>query len=223
MKVAIYSLTRDRLDYTKHCFQTLKERAGYPYDHFIVDNGSDRDTIDWLVDHSKDFEKIILEEDNTGISRASNLALDYIADGDYDLICKMDNDCEVKTPGIVRHMVDFYMSLSEPMLVSPSVVGINNQPSRAYSTKVGIYTVGRTGIVGGLCHWLSAETYQQFRYPTELPLAWGQDDAFCDWAYHRGIGIGYIESLKVNHYETTDGQVLRYPEYFKRKKLEEGR
>ena len=27
MKVAIYTLTRDRLEYTRHCFRTLREKA----------------------------------------------------------------------------------------------------------------------------------------------------------------------------------------------------
>jgi len=40
MKIAIYTLTGDRLEYTKYCFDLLQKKAGYSYDHYIADNGS---------------------------------------------------------------------------------------------------------------------------------------------------------------------------------------
>lgn len=221
MKVAIYTIVRDRLEYTQHCFKTLQELAGYPYDHFIIDNGSDRDTVDWLYEHVSEFKLIVFETDNTGISAASNIALDYISDGEYDLICKMDNDCEIVTPDLVKSMVELYSKIHKSMLLSPRVSGIDRQPRRVYNIQAGGYTVGRTGIVGGLCHWMLSAEYQQYRYPATLPKAWGQDDDFCNWCYQRGIDIGYVEALEVSHYETTAGQMRRYPEYFARKFAEE--
>jgi len=93
MKVAIYTLCRDRLAYSKRCFRSLWQNAGYPVDHYVIDNGSTDGTVEWLYSNAKRFKKIVLEPDNTGISYASNMALDIIGNG-YDLIVKMDNDCE---------------------------------------------------------------------------------------------------------------------------------
>lgn len=220
MKVAVYTLCRDRLFYTKRCFRSLWQNAGYPVDHFVIDNGSTDGTVEWLYSNAKRFKKIVLEPDNTGISYASNMALDIIGDN-YDLIVKMDNDCEIVTANLVAEMVRVFKDAPRPMMLSPKVEGINRQPRRAYTLTVGGYEIGRTGIVGGLCHWLPAATYQRYRYPVDLPKAWGQDDHLCDWLYKQGIEMGYVEALTVNHADGTDGQAQRFPEYFERKRREE--
>ena len=220
MKVAIYTLTRDRILYTKRCFRSLWQNAGYPVDHYVIDNGSADGTVEWLANNKSRFALVVLCPENIGISRASNLALDIIGDN-YDLVVKMDNDCEIVTPNLVAEMVKVFRDAPRPMMLSPRVEGINRQPKRAYTLTVGGYEVGRTGIVGGLCHWLPAQVYQRYRYPETLPKAWGQDDDLCDWCYKQGIEMGYVESLVVNHYETTGGQAQRYPEYFERKRREE--
>ena len=48
MNIAVLSLTRDRLDYTKHCFGRLIELAGCDFDWYITDQGSNDGTVDWL-------------------------------------------------------------------------------------------------------------------------------------------------------------------------------
>jgi len=92
MKIAIYTLTRDRLEYTEHCFASLKAQSwGYPYDHFVFDNGSQDGTVDWLRNEYKPFF-LARDDYNKGISLASNILLSEIFHGNYDLIIKMDND-----------------------------------------------------------------------------------------------------------------------------------
>lgn len=220
MRVAIFTLTRDRFLYTKRCFNLLWQNAGYPYAHYVIDNGSTDGTAEWLVANRQRFTLVGLEPENIGISRASNTALNLIGNH-YDLICKMDNDCEMITANLVAEMVRVFKDAPRPMMLSPRVEGINRQPKRAYTITVGDYEVGRTGIVGGLCHWLPADVYQRYRSPEDLPKAWGQDDHLCDWVYKQGIEMGYVEALTVNHYEGTTGQAQRYPDYFARKFAEE--
>lgn len=221
MRVAIFTLTRDRLAYTQHCFGLLWQNAGHPYDHYVIDNGSEDGTVDWLYANARRFKKIVLHGENEGISDGSNTALDFIGTG-YSLICKMDNDCEIVTPDLVAKMVAVYRAAGgQPLLLSPRVEGIRRQPTRDHNVHVAGYTIGRTGIVGGLCHWLQGDVYQRYRYPVDLPKAWGQDDHFCNWAYQSRIPIGYVEELVVNHLDTTDGQAAKYPEYFERKFREE--
>ena len=54
LKVAIFSLTYDRLEYTKECFDSMYKTAGYPIDvHVIVDNGSKDGTIEWVKEYCK--------------------------------------------------------------------------------------------------------------------------------------------------------------------------
>lgn len=221
MRVAIYTLTRDRLDYTKRSFESLWDKAGYPFDHYVIDNGSEDGTRTWLEEHFGRFTHVEFLSENLGISAGSNLALDAMKLQKYDLIAKMDNDCEVLSNNLVLHMVELFGGTSRKLLVSPAVKGINRQPKRAYTISAGGFEIGRTGIVGGLCHWMRGELYQQYRYPLDLPKAWGQDDALCHWAYCQSIDIGYVESLQVAHMDGTDNQALKYPDYFTRKWQEE--
>lgn len=221
MKVAIYTLTRDRLDYTKHCFNTLKMKAGYPYDHFIVDNGSTDGTQEWLKENFLP-ERLKLLPENKGISVASNLALDMIGDK-YDLIIKVDNDCEIEYNGILDRIVRIYKNMPplKNLMLSPKVNGITAQPPRIRKTMVDDCEIGITHIIGGLFHIIPSRIYQQFRYDETLPPARGQDENVCDWFKKMGGEVGYIEPISVFHFETTNGQAKRYPDYFKRKKNEE--
>lgn len=221
MRVALYTLTRERLEYTQRSFQSLWDKAGYEVDHFIIDNGSKDGTVEWLLDNSTKFRSIELLADNVGISAASNRALDWMRSGNYDLIGKMDNDCEIVTSNLIARLVELFKHTKRQLLVSPRVEGINKQPKRAYTVAVNGYEIGRTGIVGGLCHWMLGSSYQRYRYPLDLPKAWGQDDDVCHWAYQNGIEVGYVESLQVNHIDGTDAQAIKYPDYFKRKWEEE--
>lgn len=224
MKVAVYTLTRDRVEYTRHCFATLYEKAGHPFDHYILDNGSSDDTPQYLEDLIiKNPDRNITyypSKINLGISAGSNKCLELIADHNYDLIIKMDNDCEVVSDDIIKRIVAIYENIgkySSRFILSPKVNGINRQPTRGAYTTLSNYRIGLTAIVGGLFHVVPASVYRVYRYPTNLKPGHGQDDHICHWFKQQGGQVGYIEGLEVNHYETTDCQAKRYPDYFKRK------
>ena len=225
MKIAIYTLTRDRLDYTERSFESLAKNAGCAYDHFVVDNGSEDGTVVWLKHYSSKFKSVILNAENKGISGASNQALEKIfKTDDYDLIIKMDNDCLVVSENILGQVAEIYEDIPEHAakhILSPYVKGINNQPMRARYIQYAGRRIGLTGMVGGLFHIVPVGIYKDYRYPEKLPKAWGQDDHFCNSLIQKGCNFGYIEGLIVEHMDTTDGQAKKYPEYFVRKAKEE--
>lgn len=227
LTVSVYTLTRDRLEFTKHSFASLREKAGAPYEHLVIDNGSEDGTQDWLRSEYGNIPGVtlIFNDTNRGISVGSNQALDWIAArGGRDYIIKMDNDCEVVTSGMLPHLARVMGDRGEfgaYMALSPRVEGIVNQPVRAAVLGRGNLTLGITNIIGGLFHVVPWDVYRHYRYPEMLPKAAGQDDHFCQWLSQRGVLVGYIEDLVVRHYLTTDGQAAKFPEYFKRKWQEE--
>lgn len=116
MNIAIYTLTRDRLQYTKDCFDHLSmERWATDFAHFIFDNGSEDGTATWLERYARNrrldsatsrlvnHTNIHAHPINEGISVGSNACLNAIFDHEkesgekYDLIVKMDNDCMIKS------------------------------------------------------------------------------------------------------------------------------
>ena len=232
MRIAIYSLTRDRLAYTQACFASLHENAGMPFDHYVFDNGSTDGTVQWLEDEVNNWSNddirlcVSMLPFNAGISKASNSLLHDILHGDYSLIIKADNDAFVRTPNILPQICEVAQAAGENWILSPRVSGLNKQPVRHRTVQIAGHPVGVTPIVGGLFHVVPAAVYRRYMdaggYPENLPLAKGQDDHLCHWFKTTQRGqCGYIEDLEVEHYESTDGQAQRYPEYFKRKWKEE--
>lgn len=226
MKVAVYTLTRDRVEYTAHCLPLLHCKAGYPFEHYIIDNGSEDGTVAWLKGEGRAlFQSVTFLANNMGIAVAANLAKKQIG-STADLIVKFDNDCAVVTEGLLRSIVQFYRNAGSAWcqyVVSPRVTGINTKVPRLSVSKLHGSLFGRTRIVGGICHVVPAPLYQRYRYNEALPKARGNDGHFCRWLVAQGITIGYLEDLEVQHYKTTDGQAKQYPEYFRRKMKEEGR
>lgn len=47
-KVAIFTLSYDRLDYTKRMWKTLQTSTEYPFDWFVLDQGSKDGSAEWL-------------------------------------------------------------------------------------------------------------------------------------------------------------------------------
>jgi GT2 family glycosyltransferase len=64
------TLTRERLDYTKHCFRSLKENAGCVYDHYVLDQGSTDGTPEWLL--SDPLLDVLAVDENIGCCRGWN-------------------------------------------------------------------------------------------------------------------------------------------------------
>lgn len=214
MKVAVLTLTRDRLEYTKHCFARLYEFAGCEFDHYVLDQGSVDGTWQWLMNCRFAFAHLSLLRENIGISRGVNQLLDRTARKGYDVIVKFDNDCELTQPDTLRDVAA--LTLEGNAILSPLIRGLNRPPA-----SVGEFVIGQRPImdipqIGGIFLAAPAAMYEEYRYPDDGPI-WGMDDAHvCRWFRLKGGRCGYVMGLEANHYETTSGQHLRYPQYFER-------
>lgn len=213
MRVAVLSLTRDRLAYTQHCFQTLHDLGGCDFDHYVWDNASQDGTQDWLRDtYDPDF--LCLAPENAGISKALNGLLDWTREQHYDVIVKFDNDCEVVTEGALKDCAEF-VARHPGWLISPRIEGLNNPVPTIKRATFGPVVVLEKQQIGGIFLAAHASVYETFRYDENNP-SWGMDDVQIS-GLHR---CGYLDAHVANHYETTAGQAARFPEYWERKTAE---
>lgn len=215
MRVAVLTLTRDRLDYTQHAFATLAANAGCDYDHYVLDQGSRDDTPSWLAGYPA---RTLPLPANIGISRGLNMLLDQIDLAGYDVIVKFDNDCELTQPGTLRDVAS--ATLESGWLLSPRILGLRNPPRPTREIELAGETVLDVPQIGGIFLAAPASLYDEFRYADTNPVWGGDDTQVCAWYRARGGGCGYLKRLEAIHHETTDGQHARYPDYFAQKRLE---
>lgn len=219
MRVAVLTLTRDRLGYTRHCFERLTELSGVPYDHYVLDQGSEDGTPDWLMRQS--FRHVSLLPRNLGIVAGVNYLLTHVPVHQYDVIVKVDNDCELTQQNTLRDVCQLVMEAGDALL-SPRILGLRNPPAATGEFTVAGETILDIPQIGGIFLAVPASIYTEgFRYDESNPA---EDDVqLCWWWRGQGGRCGYVKRLEVWHYETTDGQWKRHPEYFRRRVLEGGR
>lgn len=227
-RVAIFSLTYERLEYTKTCFDSLYKTAGYAFDHFVYDNTPTPEVYDWFKTWVPDgvwgnSKHIVHNGENLGISIASNRCLDWIKQaGEYDMIMKVDNDCLFLSDGWLSKMIDLW-NRNRRMAFSCYIQGLRDNPGGAprldYGT-IGDELIGITKHLGGICHFVDAHAYDNFRWDEESTLHGIQDMELSIHLLQAGYRMGYLESYFAEHFEGTEGQEKRYPEYFERRKLE---
>lgn len=213
-RVAVLTLTRDRLDYTRHCFQTLRDNAGCDFHHYVLDQGSTDGTADWLEE--QDCETLWLTE-NIGISLGHNLLLDHIGPS-YDVYVTFDNDCEVTMLGTLAAAAR--VAADGGWIVSPQVRGLINTPTPGEPVYVAGEPVGPFPAIGGIFRAMPAAFANTFRFNTGNPTWGGDENDVGRAAAARGIGVGYLLNWHVNHYRTTEQQNADFPDYHQRKILE---
>ena len=224
-RVAIFTLTYDRLSETTVSFGTLHNTAGFPFTHIVVDNGSSDGTVDYLKTYAGEHDvQLILNSENKGISLASNQALDWIKDKGYDIIVKVDNDAIFKTKGWLSKMVQIWKA-NRKVAMSCYISGLKDNPGgapRVVYGKICGELVGVARHLGGIVHFVDAKAYDNFRWDTENATLHGsQDVEFSMYLVSIGYQMFYLENYFVNHgLDGTQGQLEKYKDYFERRKWE---
>jgi glycosyltransferase involved in cell wall biosynthesis len=217
MNVAVLTMTRDRIDYTKHCYQTLATNAGCDFDWYVVDQASDDGTQEWL---SHTDATVIEMFENIGICPALNMLLDRALEpADYDVIVRWDNDCELLTQNTLRDVAE--AADATGWILAPHVRGLLNPPPTLPSASLDRWWVSETTILGGIFMAIPSDLFTDFGYRyVETNPPWSGDEAITGWWRAHGGHCGYLDGYDVNHYLTTAGQNDDLPGYHERKLAE---
>lgn len=224
-RVAIFTITYDRLDYTKKMHESMKSSTQYPFDWYVIDNGSKDGTQEWLSKVEKENPRmgVWFNDKNEGLTKASNDAIDAIMQDkpSYQIIGKVDNDCLFLTKGWLEAIVDMWKR-NRMLYMAPYPEGLVDHPGgswrQGYATLGGEY-IEIVDHLSGICAFIDAKAYDNFRWTDKF--LHGQQDGEASAAFNK---LGYMPFImprhRIQHMDTVRGQEKRYPEYFERRKKE---
>lgn len=203
-KVAIYTLTRDRIDYTKRFFEQLKN-CGVEYDHFVLDNGSADGTPEYLK--TLNLKWLHCSEDNKGLWKGIELIIKEAKGFEgYDYVLKLDNDLEFPQDNWLKDLIELYEHNDYDCL-SPFVEGICDGKGGVDRMRKGD-EISLVHHLGGACLLSTPEHYK-----AEMPNM-GKAMGWDGW-FSYGNKCGIAEKIKVKH--DTKKQEEDMPDYYNRK------
>lgn len=215
--VAIFTITYERLEYTKRMHESMRQSTRYPYEWFVFDNGSKDGTNDFVKKQTKFISGSF---ENKGLTYASNFCIDRImkTPGEFQIVIKVDNDCEFMTKGWLETIVDMWRR-NHMLYISPYVEGLVHNPGgapRVGQAFVGPYYVEVTEHIGGIFAAIDARAYREFRW-TDQFLHGNQDREASMRFANDGFMPCYVPMHRVMHMDGTEGQQTKFPEYFERR------
>lgn len=214
MTTAVLSLTRDRLSYTRHCFELLHQQEA-EFDHYVLDQGSEDGTVAWLSGQSLELTAL---PENIGCCRGWNYLLEtYEIPERYDTVVCFDNDCELLRPDTLKTVAE--LAARHCTILSPRILGLRYPVPIMGEFALGAYMVNETAILGNIFMAIPAELLREFRFD-ESNLPWAGGEAITAWYRARGGRCGYVAGFEANHYPSTDRQHEDYPWYFARRMSE---
>ena len=222
LRVAVFTMTMNRLYYTKKCFEQLKKTVGFDYDHFVLDQNSEDGTVEWL-EKQKDL-KVIYSPENIGIAKGWNTMVKEIGQ-DYDIIIKIDNDAYFLTKDWLKELVEIFRR-QRKIILSPYVEGLDAVPggvlrqseSGTNYALINDRVLGLTSHLGGIVFASPKELYDNWEFKEDMKG--NKDFILSQYAKQLGYQLAYFEEARVWHYEGTKGQHKRYPEHFKKLSFE---
>lgn len=227
LRVAVYSMTMNRLDYTKKMYSSIsQDRAGYPFDWFVIDQGSTDGTQDWLKGMTRDKDgtkfRYKLYDDNVGIAKGWNNCIDFIKkEGDYDIVIKIDNDAEMLTQDWLLAMVELF-ERNKTIILSPYVEGLEGAPGGVLRQRqsgespylqINDRVLGVVPYLGGICYASPIELFDEYKFDEKFEG--NKDYLLSQYASAEGYSLFYMEEYRIWHIDGTKGQKEKYPEYFK--------
>lgn len=194
---------------TRECIDSIIQHTSFPYKLIIIDNGSQRQTKEYLEELSRDNKQqvtLIRNEVNLGYVKAVNQGL-KASDGDY--VCLLNNDAKVKE----RWLEELIMvAQSNPRI---GIVNPGGNPS-SYKKKglIGKYT--EIGFATGFCMLIKRGVIDKVGFLDEAyEIGFWEDTDYCQRAKRAGYICVAAKAAYVYHHSH------RSFNFFKKNKVNE--
>lgn len=232
LRVAVYTLTMERLEYTKKMYKAMNDTAGYPFAWYVIDQGSKDGTREWLKSLTRDRYpegdpgvnrfRYRLYDENVGLAKGWNNIVQFVkSDGEYDIIIKIDNDAEMMSTDWLKAMVEIF-ERNRTVILSPYVEGLEGSPGGVLRQRasgespyllINDRVLGLVPNLGGIVYATPIALFDQWHFD-EL-YEGNKDLILSKYARRLGYSLFYMEEFRVWHIDGTVGQHRKFPDYFK--------
>ncbi|MDY7539941.1 glycosyltransferase [Undibacterium sp. 5I1] len=211
--VSIVVVTYNNLDLTKLCLNSIDANTtGVRYEIIIVDNASSDGSPEYLRQFAENRGdvKLILNDDNTGFSKANNQGL-AAAKGDYLVV--LNNDTVVTmgwAAGLLRHCKkDSTIGLIGPVtnnIGNEAKINIDYASLDEMPAKAKEYTLAHLGesfdihTLAFFCVMITREAYEKIGGLDEaFGLGFFEDDDYCRRIEQAGHRIVCVDDVFIHH------------------------
>lgn len=227
--IAVYSVTRDRLDLSRKSFKALREWAGIDIDLYVADNGSRDDMRKYLKGEKAkgNIRYLQLNNENLGQNIAANDLIDQIMSKNYDWILRWDSDGIPRTRRFLKKLVkvgERFAAAGVVTVLSPQITKLKHPPeATAYVEYDDKHELEVVEILGGICRLHPRPVFNDFRFSRFAPLGLGEADEMGRFCKNSGVQMIRAPWLEVEHAHGEDGQKELNPEEFTWERREVGR
>lgn len=214
LRIAVYTLAYNRLEYLKQMARLLDLTAGYHFDWYIIDDGSTDGTQEWIKRLTRDkgakWRKELhyrLHEKNCGLTKSWNDAIDWLKkDNLYDIFVKVDDDAIMLTDDWLAAMSGIY-ERNRKVCLSPYIEGLENSPGGVLRqrpsgempyVRLADYILGVTPHLGGIVYSTPAKLWEEFRFD-EQAAPGNRDVLLSQHAQRNGLLLAYLEEFRCSH------------------------
>lgn len=227
-RVAIYCITRDRLELTRKSLKALREWSGIGYDLYVADNGSSREMRAYLREErgKGNIRHLQLNDVNMGQNIAANDLLDEIGSQPYEWVMRWDNDAMPRTRRFLKKLVrigDRMVEAGGFPVLSPRISKLKSPPPALHMVKFREFDLETVEILGGICRLHPARLFEEWRFSKFAPLGFGEAAEMAELCDNAGIPMLRVLHLEVEHMHGEDGQIERWPDEFTWERREVGR
>ena len=146
--------------------------------------------------------------------------------GKYDIVITTDNDVDFKTQDWLKTIIDIW-ERQKIIVLSPYIEGLKDNPGGAPRTGlkeagvpergyVGKHLIGFPRQMGNIVNAFPRKFFDGFKFDENTFKHGTQTFQVANAAFSRGYVLGYMESVIVEHMDTTIGQEKKHPEEFKK-------
>jgi len=151
--------------YTHECLSSIKEanHSNHTYKIIVVDNGSEKQDAKNLT-WDKRVDKLILNEKNKGYVVASNQAIKYAVDKEFDYILQLDNDTVIDKE-CIEELVKIAETYDKIGIVGAKIF-YHNEPTRLQwaGEDMNFWTGDIVGLSRGITRVLGRKEFDDSKY-----------------------------------------------------------